>query len=174
MTRPELMKRQKNRALDRFAYVLATGFGAGSAPVAPGTFGAIEGVAIYLLFTVVANRLSLSPSLSFGVLVIINVVLFVVGVWASNRACAVSGAKDPSLIVIDEISGQLIALTPLALSPSLAGVITAFALFRLFDIFKPYPIRKLESFPAGFGVMSDDALAGIYAAAVVWLFLCCD
>jgi phosphatidylglycerophosphatase A len=169
MTRPELMKRQ-NRALDRFAYVLATGFGAGLAPVAPGTFGAIEGVAVFLLFTVVANRLSFSQSLSFGVLVILNVVLFVVGVWASNRACAVSGAKDPSLIVIDEISGQLIALTPLAASPSIAGVIAGFALFRLFDIFKPYPIRKLESFPAGFGVMSDDALAGIYAAAVVSLF----
>ncbi len=165
MNRPAITKRR----LDRFAYVLATGFGAGAAPVAPGTLGAIEGVAIFLAFIVLANRLSFSPMLSFGLLAIINVLLFCVGVWASNRACELSGVKDPSQIVIDEISGQLIALTPIVASPSIAGVIAAFVLFRLFDIAKPYPIRKLESLPAGFGVMSDDALAGVYAAVIVLL-----
>lgn len=157
--------------LDRFAYTLATGLGAGSAPIAPGTFGAIEGVAIFLAFLVLANRFSFSPTLSVVLLVIINILLFVVGVWASNRACAISGVKDPGQIVIDEISGQLIALTPLAASPSMAGVIAAFALFRLFDISKPYPIRKLESLPTGLGVMSDDALAGVYAAVLAWLLV---
>ena len=71
--------------------------------------------------------------------------------------------------MIDEVSGQLIALTPLVGSPSIAGVVAAFALFRLFDIFKPYPIRKLEALPAGWGVMCDDALAGVYAALIVLL-----
>lgn len=171
MTQPEFMTKEKVSALDRFAYALATGFGAGAAPVAPGTFGAIEGIAIFLVFIVLANTLSFSPMSSFGLLVSINVLLFFVGVWASNRACELSGVKDPSQIVIDEISGQLIALTPIVASPSIAGLIAAFVLFRLFDIAKPYPIRKLESFRAGVGVMSDDALAGVYAAVIVWLLV---
>lgn len=171
MTRPAIIKKKNIGALDRFAYALATGFGAGFAPVAPGTFGAIEGVVVFLAFIAFSSRLSLSPRFSFAVLASVNVVVFPVGVWASNRACEISGVKDPSQIVIDEVSGQLIALTPLAGSVSVAGVIAAFILFRLFDIFKPYPIRKLEALPAGFGVMSDDALAGVYAALIVWLVL---
>ena len=71
--------------------------------------------------------------------------------------------------LIDEVSGQLIAMTPLIVYPSLAGVAVAFVLFRAFDIFKPYPIRKLERLPGGFGVMTDDVLAGIYAAVLTWL-----
>jgi phosphatidylglycerophosphatase A len=71
--------------------------------------------------------------------------------------------------VIDEICGQLIALAPLAFEPSILGVTAAFFLFRLFDIFKPYPIYQLERLPMGWGVMSDDVLAGGYAAAVVCL-----
>ena len=168
MTRPAIIKKENISALDRFASALATGFGAGFAPVAPGTFGAIEGVVVFFAFIALSSRFSLSPRLSFSLLAIINVVLFAVGVWASNRACEISGVKDPSQIVIDEVSGQLIALTPLAGSVSVVGVIAAFVLFRLFDILKPYPIRKLEALPAGFGVMSDDALAGVYAAMIVW------
>jgi phosphatidylglycerophosphatase A len=99
----------------------------------------------------------------------LNIVLFVVGVWASSRTCRISGLKDPQKVVIDEVSGQLIALVPVALSPAHVPVIAAFALFRLFDIFKPYPIRKLESLPGGLGVMADDALAGLYAAALIWI-----
>ncbi|MFY9608905.1 MAG: phosphatidylglycerophosphatase A [Blastocatellia bacterium] len=171
MTRLAITNKRKGSAIDRFAYVVATGFGAGFAPIAPGTLGAIEGVALFIGFHALANRLSLSPGSSLVVLVISNVALFLAGVWASNRACEMSGVKDPSQIVIDEISGQLIALTPIVASPSIAGVIAAFALFRLFDIAKPYPIRKLESFPAGVGVMSDDALAGVYAAVIAWPFV---
>jgi phosphatidylglycerophosphatase A len=171
MTRPTIIKKETISALDRFAYALATGLGAGFAPVAPGTFGAIEGVVVFLGFVALGGSLSLSPRWSFTLLAIVNVVLFAVGVWASNRACEISGSKDPSQIVIDEVSGQLIGLTPLAGSVSVEGVIAAFVLFRLFDILKPYPIRKLEALPAGFGVMSDDALAGVYAAAIVWAAL---
>lgn len=169
MTRPAIIKKENIGALDRLAYALAIGFGVGFAPVAPGTLGAIEGVALFLAFSALASRFSVSASSSFILLVIINAIFFAVGVWASNRACEISGAKDPSQIVIDEISGQLIALTPLAASPSVAGVIAAFVLFRLFDITKPYPIRKLEALPRGWGVMSDDALAGLYAAAILSL-----
>lgn len=101
------------------------------------------------------------------VLVVLNLLVFVVGVWASSRACEISGLKDPQKVVIDEVSGQLIALSPLALSGRIVPVIVAFALFRLFDIFKPWPIRKLERLPGGLGVMADDALAGIYAGALM-------
>lgn len=136
-------------------------------PVAPGTAGAVEGVAIFLA----VQAFHLQPGSFFLALVIINLVLFAVGVWASNRACRFTGLEDPQVVVIDEVSGQLIALTPLAFLPSfsLIALVIGFLLFRLFDIFKPYPIRKLEHLHGGRGVMSDDALAGVYAAALVWL-----
>jgi phosphatidylglycerophosphatase A len=156
------IKKESITASDRVAYALATGLGAGFVPIAPGTVGALEGVAIYLA----VHALNLGQASSVFVLTIMNVLLFAVGVWASNRTCAMTGLKDPHLIVIDEVSGQLIALTPLALIPSLSirAVLLGFLLFRLFDIFKPYPIRKLERLPGGMGVMADDALAGVYAA----------
>jgi len=124
-------------------------------------------VAIYLAI----HTLHLGQSASLFVLAIINVILFAVGVWASSRTCAMTGVKDPRLIVIDEVSGQLISLTPLVLLPSfsITAVVIGFLLFRLFDIFKPYPIRKLERLHGGLGVMADDALAGVYAAVLLWL-----
>jgi len=136
-------------------------------PVAPGTVGALEGVAIYLA----VYALHLGPASSLLALAIINLAVFAAGVWASNRTCEVTRLKDPRLIVIDEVSGQLISLMPLALmtSFSVIAVVIGFVLFRLFDIFKPYPIRKLERLPGGFGVMADDTLAGVYAAVLVWL-----
>lgn len=149
---------------DRLAYLAATGAGAGFSPFAPGTLGAIEGIALY--FAVAA----LLPGAMerFALLLLLNIVIFGLGVWASSRTCRMTGLEDPSRIVVDEISGQLIALTPLAFAPSIVGVISAFALFRLFDIFKPYPIRKLEALHGGLGVMADDALAGIYSALLIW------
>jgi phosphatidylglycerophosphatase A len=152
--------------MDRGGYILAAGLGAGFTPVAPGTVGSLEGVALFLALQTV----HLPPGSLFLWLVIINLILFVVGVWASNRACRVTGLKDPQVVVIDEVSGQLIALIPAAFVPaSWASVIIGFALFRLFDILKPFPIRRLERLPGGIGVMADDALAGIYAAGLLWL-----
>lgn len=152
---------------DRIAYALATGLGAGFAPVAPGTAGAIEGVAIYLA----VQGLNPFGASSLFALSIINIVLLGIGVWASSRSCEIIGIDDPHSIVIDEVSGQLIALTPLALLPSISviGVVIGFLLFRLFDIIKPYPIRKLERLHGGLGVMADDVLAGVYAAILIWL-----
>ena len=151
---------------DRAAYAIATGFGAGFVPVAPGTVGALEGIGIYLAVRALGFG---ELNLFFG-LVILNIGLFLLGVWTSSKTCRVIGIADPHQIVIDEISGQLISLTPLVLLPSfsLAGLIIGFVLFRAFDIFKPYPIRKLERLPGGLGVMTDDALAGIYAAVLLW------
>ncbi|HTF38121.1 MAG TPA: phosphatidylglycerophosphatase A [Blastocatellia bacterium] len=166
MTRPSPIKKESLTPSDRVAYALATGLGAGFTPIAPGTAGALEGVAIYLAI----HALDLGQSTSLLVLAVINVILFAVGVWASNRTCEMTGLKDPRLIVIDEVSGQLISLTPLVLlrSFSITAVVIGFLLFRLFDIFKPYPIRKLERLRGGLGVMADDGLAGIYAAMLLW------
>jgi len=155
--------------------MIATGFGAGSAPVAPGTFGAAEGVVLFLIINaIINNSLKLTPVWSLLSFAVINIALYAIGVWAAGRAIDVTETNDPSVVVIDEVSGQLIALTPIIIAPwlgrdQLAGIFVAFALFRFFDIFKPYPIRKLERFNAGHGVMADDALAGVYAALMTWL-----
>ena len=156
------------RPLDRAAYLIATGAGAGFAPIAPGTFGAIEALAIFIATSAL---LAADTRAHLFVLTALNVALFAIGVWSAGRACHISNLEDPSQVVIDEVSGQLIALTPVAIAPSPLGVIVAFVLFRLFDIFKPYPIRRLERLRAGWGVMADDGLAGIYAAALVGLAL---
>jgi phosphatidylglycerophosphatase A len=169
--RPLRSTQQKTmRPLDRLGYAIATGLGAGHAPVAPGTFGAAEGIVLFFIINAIVNqRLALTSQWSLAIFIIINVALYALGVWASNRAIAATGLKDPSVAVIDEVSGQLIAMTPLIVYPSLAGVMISFVLFRAFDIFKPYPIRKLEGLAGGFGVMTDDALAGVYAAVLTWL-----
>ena len=167
MNRFSLKDKPNISAGDRFAYFLASGFGAGFFPVGPGTVGSLEAVAIFL--TLAALRLDHSQFV-FAMITLI-VASFASGVWAAERTCKVTGFDDAQVIVIDEVSGQLIALAPLALWPSfsVAMVIVAFVLFRLFDIFKPYPIRKLERLHGGLGVMADDTLAGLYAAALLWL-----
>jgi phosphatidylglycerophosphatase A len=165
MNQPASIQLKSIKPIDRLAYLTATGFGAGFAPKAPGTFGALEGVGLFLL----TLALRLPPEQHFMLLVGLNILLFAAGVWASKRTCEISNLEDPSQVVVDEISGQLIALTPLAFGSSTALVILGFILFRLFDITKPYPIRKLEHLPNGFGVMLDDVLAGVFAAVIVWL-----
>ena len=160
------IQKEHRGVVDRLAYAIALGGGAGLSPFAPGTCGALVGVAIYVG---AARLVTLTHNESLVFLIVLNVVVFAVGVWASGRACRISGLKDPQKVVIDEVSGQLMALAPAALSTAIVPMIAAFALFRLFDIFKPYPIRKLESLPGGLGVMADDALAGVYAAALIWM-----
>ena len=167
VTRFSLKDKPNISASDRFAYLLASGFGAGFFPIGPGTVGSLEAVAIFLALAV----LRLDHSQFVFAMIILIVASFVAGVWAAERTCKVTGLDDAQVIVIDEVSGQLIALAPLAVWPSYSVimVVVAFVLFRLFDIFKPYPIRKLERLHGGLGVMADDTLAGMYAAALLWL-----
>lgn len=167
MNRFSLKDKPNISAGDRFAYLLASGFGAGFFPVGPGTVGSLEAVAI--LLALAAFRLDHSQFVI--AMIILIIASFAAGVWAAERTCKITGLDDAQVIVIDEVSGQLIALAPLAVWPSfsITMVIVAFVLFRLFDIFKPYPIRKLERLHGGLGVMADDTLAGLYAAALLWL-----
>jgi phosphatidylglycerophosphatase A len=145
---------------DALAEVIATWFGVGFSPVAPGTMGAIATVPLHLI----ARRLSPVGHCA--------VVLFVVGagIWASDRVARRRGVHDPSFIVIDEVAGTLIAMGLLG-KRSLSARLLALALFRVFDIAKPGPIngaQKLE--PQGLGIMADDLLAGTIAGVTArWL-----
>jgi phosphatidylglycerophosphatase A len=140
--------------------VLATFFGLGLSPVLPGT---LASAATTLLYVFVLRGLGALP---FAALV---VALFVGGVAVSKMAADEIGQPDPGRVVIDEVCGQLIALAYLPSGWVPAGL--AFALFRVFDIIKPWPIRRLEKLPGGWGIMADDVGAGIAAAVLTRLVL---
>ena len=133
---------------------LATGFGAGLSPLAPGTVGSLVGVLFYMAMAGLPLLLYLSLVMA----------LAVIGVWACDRAGKALGVTDHPGIVWDEIVGLLITMA--ATPPSLLGVALGFALFRLFDILKPWPVAGIERRVAGgLGVMLDDVMAGLYALA---------
>jgi phosphatidylglycerophosphatase A len=141
------------RRLARFA---ATGFGVGRMPIAPGTFGTLLAIPIYLA----------TLAWPAGAYAILMAVMFAVGVWFCRVAVEDLADPDPSAVVWDEIVGYLATMF---LAPTgWAWVVVGFALFRLFDIWKPFPIRHFERrLGGGWGVMVDDVLASIYA----WLAL---
>ena len=148
--------------MNTIAKVFASGFGTGYSPIAPGTAGSLlASLAIYLLY-----YLGTPPNLMS--LVIALVILTIVGVWSADYLESEWG-KDPSKVVIDEIAGILISL--LFLPITTPTIIASFVLFRIFDIWKPLGIRKLEDFKGGIGVMADDLLAGIYANLVLQALL---
>ena len=167
--------KRRRTAGDYLALGIAT-VGVGYFPIAPGTLGSLVGVAVYLsvwgwLYRILeANaargRLNLlyifTPQMAAMLLLIFLVTL--AGIWAASRAEKATQKKDPSIVVIDEVAGQMIALlTGPFWIHTWWSILSAFILFRAFDIWKPYPIRRLESLESGLGVMADDVLAGIYA-----------
>jgi phosphatidylglycerophosphatase A len=142
--------------LRKFAHFLAFGFGAGKAPVAPGTFGTLVGIAAYLLLQPLS-------ALSYAVTVL---ALFALGVWLCQVTEQDLKVHDHPGIVWDEIVGYLITMF---MAPAgWVWIAVGFLLFRLFDIWKPFPIRQLERrIQGGFGNMLDDALAGLYSLAAL-------
>ncbi|HEV2386160.1 MAG TPA: phosphatidylglycerophosphatase A [Candidatus Acidoferrales bacterium] len=155
----------------RAALALATVAGLGRVPLVPGTFGSLAGLGVALL---IARLTASGPGISRGFLaayLLANAAIAGAGVWAASRAADYLGHKDPPAVVIDEVSGQMIAL-----AGHLAGVAAVnwkslaagFILFRGFDILKPFPARRAEWLPGGWGVMADDWIAGCYAAIVLW------
>jgi phosphatidylglycerophosphatase A len=106
--------------------------------------------------------------LEFAVLAI---VWAMVGIWAGGHAVQAFGKNDPAQVVVDEVAGSWIALAGATLLNGYA-LVGAFLLFRLFDIWKPFPIRRLELLPGGMGIMADDLMAGLYAALVLFLAGC--
>jgi phosphatidylglycerophosphatase A len=135
----------------RFATFLATGFGSGYSPFAPGTAGSLVGLVLLLPL----REAGLVWELAF-------LVLFTVGgIWAGGVVARRLGIEDPGIVVVDEIVGMWITLLFLPLKGSTAAA--GFVLFRVMDVWKPYPARQLEHLPGGLGIMADDVMAGIYA-----------
>jgi phosphatidylglycerophosphatase A len=141
--------------MNYFILLLATGFGAGYSPIAPGTAGTLIAIPVYYF-------LSAIPSPIYEITVI---GFFFLSVWISENAEASFGKRDDRRIVIDEMMGFLI--TMLWVPKTALFIIIGFFLFRVFDILKPPPIRRLEEVKRGFGVVLDDVLAGIYANIIL-------
>ena len=166
-------KRKPEGFVDYLALTLTT-WGVGYLPLMPGTYGSMVGVAIYLgvvwadvlaglrFFTAgyTADQVSALIWASNSILLVI---LIIVGIWASGRAIPLLGNLDPSEAVVDEVMGQIVTLLFIPQGAGWGYVLAGFALFRLFDIWKPYPIDSLQSLPGGVGVCADDLVAGIYA-----------
>jgi len=144
----------------RCALLVATVGPCGFAPVGPGTVGSVAGL---LLFWAVRS----SGGGWLELLVLVGVIG--AGVIGANVAEAHYQRHDPSLVVIDEVAGMLVTLFGVPVGPG--GVFLGFLLFRAFDIAKPFPVRQVERFAAGWGVMADDLMAGLYAQGVLRLVL---
>ena len=147
-----------------WATLVATFFGAGRLKPGPGTWGSIATLIVWALASSripVANRTLAT--------IIAAAIVTLIGIPAATLVARGSGLKDPQFVVIDEVAGQLVTLiaVPLAWKTFLAGLI----LFRVFDIWKPFPIRRLERLPEGTGIVVDDLGAGLYALAVMHLLL---
>lgn len=154
---------------DRLAFAICT-CGVGLIPFAPGTFGALVGLAIFYVVFIACKT---APQYFQACLIVVSFIISALGIWAGNRGEKIFGEKDAQRIVVDEVAGQLISFILIApllvaeLSNPTIVMLLGFLLFRAFDIFKPYPIKLLQDLPAGLGVMFDDIVAGIYAAVVL-------
>jgi phosphatidylglycerophosphatase A len=152
------------RAAPIWATLVATFFGAGRLRPGPGTWGSLATVSVWALAS-----LRIPAASRTWATIVAAAVVTLIGIPAATLVARYSGLKDAQFVVIDEVAGQLVALiaVPLAWKTFLAG----FILFRVFDIWKPFPIRRLERLPEGTGIVVDDLGAGIYALAVMHLLL---
>jgi phosphatidylglycerophosphatase A len=145
----------------RLAIAIATWFGCGYSPFAPGTAGSAAALAIGILLHEYAGFGGWHFLAMAGV-------LFVPATWAATVTARVKNLKDPQIVVVDEVLGQWICLAG-ASTLNWKSYLAAFGLFRLFDIWKPPPVRQLEALPGGFGINLDDVMAGVYGALVLFL-----
>ena len=149
--------------INHIARATASVFYIGFIPGAPGTYGSLAAAAALYFIGLCVDWVHPAALLAgVGIITLI-------GVPASSVAGRKAGDDDPSFVVIDEVAGQ--ALTFFCIPFSVTNIILGFVAFRAFDIFKPWPIRKLERLPHGVGIMADDLLAGVYACAVLHIIL---
>lgn len=142
----------------RVALLVATGLQLGRVPYAPGTVGSLAGFLLFLPFRHLQWTIHLS----------VIVILFMAGTYTAAVAERVLATRDPSAVIIDEIVGCWVAL--LAIPPHHVPLLTAFALFRLFDIWKPFPADRAQTLAGGWGIMLDDLVAGCYSNLCVRAF----
>src|SRR5580704_14871847 len=169
----------------RISYFFATACGLGYLKPGPGTWGSLMGVGLTWLLRWCDVNIKFAPPIAGGPWtapvpgrvflydqLMLSVFVMIVGVWVSHRTARHLQQDDPQIIVIDEVSGQCITYLGLwTIAP--AGsywkfLLLGFILFRVFDIWKPFPARQAESLHGGWGIMADDWIAGIYAALVLW------
>ena len=135
---------------------LATCFKIGHLPIAPGTWGSLVAIIGWWLWLQYLDPL---------VFIVLIIAIFTIGVFATNTIIDHTGEKDPSRVIIDEVAGQWLGL--LILQDGMLYIAGAFLLFRFLDILKPWPIRQMELFPKGWGVMLDDVLAGLLTLGLI-------
>jgi phosphatidylglycerophosphatase A len=168
-------------AQDQLALAVAT-CGVGYMPIVPATWAsAVTAVVYWILLQSIGSSYAnwsqqsttlLSPELfRITTLTVVIVALTFAGTWAATRVERLFRRKDPKPVVIDEVVGQLITLLFVPFSASLRVIVIGFFVFRAFDILKPYPIRRLESFRGGIGIMADDVLAGVYGSILMLVIL---
>ncbi len=162
------IERRSPHGIKDFTALALTTFGVGYLPLAPGTWGSMVGVGLYLVVSHCLPRV-ISSVWAVPVLLTAFILFALAGVWAAGRSTELLGNSDPSQAVVDEVLGQLIVFAFVPFGLSWPFVLAGFLLFRLFDIWKPYPIDDLQGLPAGIGVCADDILAGFYGAACLAL-----
>jgi phosphatidylglycerophosphatase A len=147
--------------VNRLALLLATWFGCGYWPWGPGTAGSLAAVIIAaaLNFFLVPSRI---------LLIGLVIVFLPPAIWASTRTAHLLNRKDPGNVVIDEVLGQWLTLAGAAVL-NWKTLLAGFILFRVFDIWKPWPVRQFEKLPEGTGIVTDDLAAGIYGALILYI-----
>ncbi len=146
------MKDIKNKITE----VIASCFYIGYIPGAPGTYGSLFALLLISQFNILTKNISV-------------IAFIIIGLLSSTLMEKHTGKKDDQRIVIDEFVGMLI--TFYFIEPNFTYLIVGFILFRLYDIYKPYPIKKIQNLPSGWGIMLDDILAGVYARIVLHIFV---
>jgi phosphatidylglycerophosphatase A len=144
---------------DRTALVLATGLGIGMVPVMPGTFGTLLGLPLAWALNKSGWPLPIE--------LLAMAAIFLAGIPICDRAARLFGKKDPGCVVFDEIAA--VPLVFLLEGITFSTAILGFIWFRIFDIAKPWPVRRLERLPGGLGIMIDDVMAAVYAGLALWL-----
>ena len=161
MTTEENHRPQSRGVKSAIARLIATWFGCGYAPVGPGTAGSLAALVIAVALHVYAGA-------GRGSLLLLSVLLLFPGIWAAGIIAREEGRRDPHIVVIDEVLGQWLTLAGATVF-NWKSFLTAFALFRILDIWKPPPVRQLEALPGGVGIVADDIMAGIYGALAIFL-----
>ena len=147
-----------------WAWAVATFFGAGIGKPGPGTYGSVAAILLWGAFAWLAHP---TPHALLIALLAGIALSLILGIPAATIAARESGRHDPGFVVIDEVAGQWITL--LLSPPDWQHGLIALVLFRLFDITKPFPIRRLERLPEGWGIVFDDVAAGLYALGIASL-----
>src|SRR6187549_2249891 len=173
-------KQSPSGIIDYLALAFTT-WGVGYIPGAPGTYGSLIAVGIYMLVSMAETSLGVHglatgktaqqvAAFHWAINAVLLTVFCVVGILASHRSVPLLGNEDPSEAVVDELMGQFITFLFIPFGLGWPFILAGFLLFRLFDIWKPYPIDDLQILPGGLGVCADDIVAGVYAGICLAAF----